>query len=553
MAQTVFNAFNSDLSFKINLAVLFLVHLVLTYHYNSYHIYRMNPDGVSYMLIGSHYANWNTELMISGYWAPLFSWILALLMKCRIPEIAIPRIATGISALILTFSSVRLFYSLALPRWLVILGGWIVCFFATNRATTYVTPDLLAAGFLVLALSFLLSAEWLSSRKSQMLAGVVFGLAYLTKSAAFPMNVLIILATGLFRLMIKEGNHYQILKGIGVTFVAMGIFSLPWMTVLSLKYGKPTFSTSGPINHSLHGPRGRQSTFYSFYSLHQPEAGRITSWEDPSVFPQKTWSPFESLEFAKHQWILIQKNSERIWKVLANSFGLYSIGALSILLAFIFAWPLFGSFSENRWSWLLVPALSIVAPYIPVHFAGGDRYIYALYPMMVAAGLGMAWSLRKNNRVLGIVVLIFVSYSFVKPDIDELFRIHKSFAIVPPSKQAWFVLSEKLKGKLGPIAGQTGTDWNCHKALYVAWQLHQPFFGCHSNPSIDEIRQLGIRLFVANRNSKLDTALSKSSDFVDLDSVVFNSGKNTLPKHFRVYERAIDIVQPKTELINKVD
>ena len=111
--------------------------------------------------------------------------------------------------------------------------------------------------------------------------------------------------------------------------VSLGLLALvaaPWITVLSLKYDKPTFSTSGPIAHAIVGPGNDRPAPHPFGStIYQPEPGRVTAWEDPSRMGYDYWSPFASGENFSHQLSLIGRNAKTVFQFLAVFDG---IGAL---------------------------------------------------------------------------------------------------------------------------------------------------------------------------------------------------------------------------------
>src|SRR5512141_3166048 len=49
--------------------------------------HMLNPDGIAYLRIASYYAHGQTDLMISGYWGPLISWLMAPLLALGVPPL----------------------------------------------------------------------------------------------------------------------------------------------------------------------------------------------------------------------------------------------------------------------------------------------------------------------------------------------------------------------------------------------------------------------------------------------------------------------------------
>ena len=132
---------------------------------------------------------------------------------------------------------------------------------------------------------------------------------------------------------------------------------LPWVVVLSLHYGELTFSTSGGLNHALVGPNNPAHSHPTFTVYHVPEAGRVTTWEDPTVFRNhplyQPWSPLSSRANFYYQLKLILYNA-RLQHFYLNQFDGTGIGVLSAILAFLFFWPWVRTFQTHPWRFAVI-------------------------------------------------------------------------------------------------------------------------------------------------------------------------------------------------------
>lgn len=60
----------------------------------------LNPDGVAYLQIASHYTHGQTGLAISGHWGPLLSWLMAPLLMAGLPPLVTARLVMALSGVV---------------------------------------------------------------------------------------------------------------------------------------------------------------------------------------------------------------------------------------------------------------------------------------------------------------------------------------------------------------------------------------------------------------------------------------------------------------------
>jgi hypothetical protein len=171
----------------------------------------------------------------------------------------------------------------------------------------------------------------------------------------------------------------------------MFVFALmaaPWISVLSIKYHKLTFSTTAAIAHAVVGPPDVDRYHPFGRTFHQPEPGRLTSWEDPSLMKYKYWSPFANKDYAMHQLKLIARNFQTIVRLLCG-FDVIGIGLLAILGCLAVPSPWRENLLLQRCRWAIVPVVCLSGIYLPVYIQKVDgRYFYAAYPFLWVAVVG---------------------------------------------------------------------------------------------------------------------------------------------------------------------
>ncbi len=126
------------------------------------------------------------------------------------------------------------------------------------------------------------------------------------------------------------------LKPIFLVVAGFLLIAGPWIAALSYHYGRPVFSTIGPIQHAIVGPPDMYRDHPDHLHFYPPEPGRITTSEDPTNLPYNYWSPIESKEYAWHQLKLIYHNGRLILHYLAQ-FDWLCLGLISVILE-AFVW-----------------------------------------------------------------------------------------------------------------------------------------------------------------------------------------------------------------------
>lgn len=494
----------------------------------------LNMDGVIYIRIASYYASENFDLAISGYWGPLLSWLIAPLLGVVENPLYAARIVMGLSAVVFLLGCISIFRNMEIHPAGILLGTWIAAAMSVAWSVAAITPDLLMSGLLCLAISLMVSRRWAESSLRQLTAGLLFGVAYLTKAVAFPMAILTASAIAALWVIGRIRNRTVVTRSLLITLLNFLLVCTGWILILSTKYKSIVFSTSGKIAYAIVGPPDKERYHPITRMFHTPEPGRITSAEDPTYLPYQYWSPFENLDYAKHQLMLIYQNIEVIFNHLSG-FAALHLGLLAVFWALFVHTPWRQNMSTDRWRWAGVMVACTTVIYLPV-YALDQRYYFATYPFLFAASAGMVtWlapeiRLRWNwPRLFGFAV---VTLCFVLPARTALQRaftgtIEKQRGVHASD------LAKKLKaaGIHGAIAGGEADGF------YVAFYTDQPWHGHELIPTAESFKASGAKLALVHRNEEaLISELNQDPALVNLDSLLFHDQAEADKFPLKVYQ-----------------
>jgi len=532
----------------------------------------LNTDGIAYLRLASYYAHGQTELMISGYWGPLLSWLAAVFLKLGCAPWLAGRIVVGLSAVVFGLGSLGLLRSLALPAGAVLAGFILAAGASVLWSVEYVSPDLLVAGLVLLAMGRMLSPSWLAQRKSAALAGLLWGLAYLAKAVALPLALGISASLAGLWLLSQPGAGRAIRRQFAITSLVFLLVAAPWIGVLSVKYGGLTFSTSARIAHALAGPPDVERYHPTMRTFHRPEPGRVTSWEEPSRMPYRFWSPLASRAYFGHQLQVIGRNLLTVLGFFA-AFDRLHLGLIALLgCAAVFLWR-GRQIVQERWCWMPLTLLCLAGIYLPVYVQVVDeRYFYAAYPLLFGGAAGFVdWMLRKagcpaspgaaslprsaNNpvptsegtigqgglqarrplRLVCRAAWLLLVGSFAIPAIIGL--VVALQGVPNPASACAHDLAARLRRAelAGPVAG-SGLVAGGRAGLYTAYLLNQPWYGDELNPTAESYHGSGAKLVIVNRRQPVARELDQSPLFRNLDARLFASSEEAAQCPLQVFQ-----------------
>jgi hypothetical protein len=500
-------------------------------------LHLLNTDAVAYLRIAHYYSTGAFDLAVSGYWGPLLSWLIALGLGMGLEPLAAGRIAMGLSALVFLWGAQVAFRAFCLPRLSATVGLWLAAMASVAWSAEVISPDLLLSGLVVLAASRMLGAEWRERPLGAFTAGLLWGVAYLTKAVALPLGFTMSVAVALLSVASRAAPWRPVARQVAWMWLGLALVAAPWIGILSLKYGRPTFSTTAAIAHAIAGPQD-QDRYHPFArALHTPEAGRITAWEDPSRMPYRYWSPWASVAALRHQaWLMVTNVGTLAW--LLARFDVLGLGAASLVACAWLRRSWRVRLAADRWRWGGVFAVLVAAMYLPVavHLAD-QRYLFPAFPLLLVACLGAtAWLTRGlRTEVAPAAVLVLIVISFAAASLPRVQRACAGF--FDPASMIAHDLARRLGsvGIRGPVAG-SGLVLGGRTGLYLAFLMDRPWLGDNPQATVEDYRGSGAELVVVGRRQPVREHLDRDLAFKDLDPGLFENVEDADRFPVKVYQ-----------------
>ncbi len=335
-------------------AVPAFVYLVLALPLAYRQMAAINPDGIIYIRKAAFLLRGNFWQSVSGYWSPAISWCVALLLRLHHGTDPLH----AIHAVLAFWGFTWVLASCALLRSLLpqrtttaalwrLLAGIALAFSGGRQAVSLITPDLLLGTMLVAYLATVSTGSFTKLRRTTFFAGLWAGVGYLCKSYALPFFCLHFPLTVAYRYgSAHRGRNWTpgetvesitIQKAVATLLLGMlgfAIPALPWVGLISHKYGRFTVSMVYHHNHMNVAPRPIQEALPDFCVI--PPDPYLSIWEGLDPGPRRDWSPFTSLQNVGYQ---LQIVADHAWLIIVDvakfdDAGLVLAAALVALLPF---------------------------------------------------------------------------------------------------------------------------------------------------------------------------------------------------------------------------
>lgn len=257
---------------------------------------QMNPDGVSYLTIARQYLRGHFADAVNGYWSPLYSWLLALLMAIGVESL----LATKVLAILLGAGVIAsvwwLMRNLGVAvesRIIVSLTLFPILYFFGMDVTT---PDLLMTAILLLYAAQMTSRRWGLRWWDGAISGLLAGLAYLAKAYALPLVGAHFVIFGVARVLSREnGKRQRQLLQVLTGLVTFGLVVSAWSAALTYKYGYFTTGTTGTFNLAFNGPRF-EMPMHRGLLIPPPNDTGTSGWDDATLLDYRPWAPWATPE-----------------------------------------------------------------------------------------------------------------------------------------------------------------------------------------------------------------------------------------------------------------
>jgi hypothetical protein len=444
--------------------------------------YELTPDSITYLAIAKQYASGYFGEAVSGYWAPLFSWLIAPVLVLHVPEILAAKIicvAAAVFALISLHTLAGLYPMSTACRAGMLISGAIVI---ASYAFEFTGPDLLFAALLLCYFRFIFDFRFPSQRRSGVYCGLLGGLAYLTKGYGlffFGAHFALFCALHWLRNKGREERAQlakQFLSGLAVFFLIV----LAWLIPLRAKYGFWNTGSTGAFNFRLVGPES--SGYPHLRGLEAPPSPHATNaWQEPPVDRLKNWSIFANAFTRRHEGKLIAKDTkEAVY---------YWLHAAPLFVFLLLACLLFVKTKRDRWEWLS-PLLTIVlftSGYLLITVEQRYLWLTALLLLwMTFYGLDRCLrdqlirynvGYRVGYKELAILCIVGLSFA-----VEPLRHLHAHFRL----NRALYETSTQLHQAIPPGSRLASCN-NWADSAYLAYELDARYFGTPlPTPDADE-------------------------------------------------------------------
>ena len=520
---------------------------------------QMNVDGVTYVRRAQYVAAGLWRDSLTAYWSPLISWSMAPLVKMGVDGLLAARLVLAAWGAAWIVAAQLLFRRMCpAPQWLRFFVGGAFAVVAAHLSLALITPDVVMAACLLGYLAMIAHPSLLRRRRIALGAGALAGLAFLGKSYALPVFLVHAPLTLLWRgrrprrsgASTTRIGHWSRTARAGAFMVAgFACLAVPWVTALSIKYGRFTVTTVGPIAHAIVGPAP------------SPMEGRGKVPPDPYLFETEIldrrqyayWSPFASRENFRHQWTVVRSN---IFGVVGpentDRTGLVDVlvrldvlRLTALAAAAGLALWLVRTFSRGQRpragrhvGWVIFTGALYCGGFLPIYFE--PRYVLPiLIPLAVILSLQLFASLRPRparekalrRLVRGPFIPALVVFSFACTAVARTWPL-----VTHPVPPAFRQIAQSLvkAGVRGPVCGS-----NNRSALFVAYHMNQKHASVEFTDDAGRdalmLKDLGVRALMVWGGGRPTTGESGS----DSDSDSVDGGDGVAPrKRDRNDERA---------------
>jgi hypothetical protein len=514
----------------------------LAFHFS----HQINPDGVAYLRIAGYYLTGDVGKAVSGYWSPLYSWLLMPWLAVGVPGLlATKLLAAGLAvAWVIGMALLgRRYAESAVTRRLLVATAAVSVLSWTIEV---ITPDLLLAVMLTFYFYVVSDPATMTAPGRAFACGILGGLAYLAKAYALPFFIVHFLGTITLFTWAQSGHgasrRYVVATLAGLSgFV---IVAAPWIAVLSTTYGQLTITTAASSrNIPTSVRRGTTNTdrapFAPGLKLAAIESGRLTAWEAPDRVPSRPPATEPSTQPAA-------TSSGRLQVLLGNAmvirdqlsdFDYFQLAIATVLgAAFIGLLRSPARAISVPYLWGSFTVVLYVLGYLPL-WARESRYYWPVVGLLMVLSFGLAEQLacalthyaahadkrRLTARRWILLATLIVAFSYVQVGSHWLLFWYRAPGASFTGLAALLEDEARRRGAAveGPIAGN---DWP--NTVHLAYTMSLPSFGSTTtdDPGLleGELAGLGIRTYLVFNNKALAERLRQSGRFRPLAELQVN-------------------------------
>lgn len=458
--------------------ILLLIYLILGTLLFKYYRYYAVTDIVPYLDIAGKYLNGDFINAVNGVWGVLISWLLIPFLAFGIGPFMSFKVLNLIIGGISLYGFWKLSQKFELKENTRLFLSFLTIPILISFALVHTTPDLLAVCILVYYLNIIFDNKYDLSFWNGVYAGLLGGLGYLAKHYIFYFILIHLLLSHLFHFFYSQNKERRkkLVTNLILSYVIFLMISLPWVGILSNKYGFFTIGTSMNYNHAWMSPfsKGHAPEYLGLQPPPNPTANSM--WEDLTYYvdqmPGNNWGSLSSWPNFKYQVKLILQNLRETFLIL-NKFSLV-LGPLIVLSGVVLVLLRF----KKREILLDKIFLSTVVIFL---FSSGyllirtsDRYIWIdLFLLLLIGGVFLEktvnhFVLKKNGKLFLLLIVSLFVLSFVFTPVRRLLiNINQDRDI--------YDLSLVLKG--GGLSGNIASNKNWSNTSILSYYLNTKYFG----------------------------------------------------------------------------
>ena len=419
--------------------------------------YSMNPDGMSYLDVGSSFVRHDWADALNAWWSPLYPWSLGIIVsvvrpspKWEFPLVQAFNFVLFLGALfafryflgsVLNFCHRRDATAstvTSLPDWALILIGYATFWWASlELITTYhVSPDMAVLGCVCLGAGLLLELDERSSRKRFARFGVVLAIGYWTKAVLFPLGFVFLGCAFLWKRASREWRNGILIAGILYVCAAA-----PLVYLLSKQKGRFTFGDSGKVAYawglsprtSVRNWQGEEPGSGTpahatrqvlqgppIFEFDGPIVGTYPPWTDPSYWNEGVRPNFS----LKAQMEVLAATAPSELRLLLRAEPGLVIGVIVLVLVGRRRWVLG---VRELWPFLAIPIVGMVF-YLPMLV--NDRYL-AGFVLVLFVALYASAKVGSEDRRLVAYVAIAIFAAMTLSTVDVTVRYATNHLAIP--------------------------------------------------------------------------------------------------------------------------
>jgi hypothetical protein len=354
--------------------------------------------------------------------------------------------------------------------------------------------DLAFAATIISYLYFATDTNILCAKKTSFSCGIIGGLSYLAHHYAFPFFLVHFPSMLLLRGYIDRDSEGLPLKKIftsfGIGILGFLVIASIWVSVLSAKYGHFTISAKGSKTHAVVGPKDSDRRHpYFVGGLYKPRDDySIHAFEDSSEIKFKTWSPFESTVYFKHQLKVIKENIIYILNHFVNKSPFFTYAFVIGTMTLIPLALLMNTLTDRKkfmYMWVIITFSFYCSGYLLI-IARAPRRFYALMIVFILISFHFLDEARngisnilseRRKKILSFYLFFIVILAFsLKPGLHLINTVRNIITIdyVNPYKE---IAKQINSVQFPPPFAIIRSSQKPHTDLYLAYYLKKQLLG----------------------------------------------------------------------------